>query len=857
MSDLKTSLLVNRQVPEFVRDEYPLFITFLEAYYEFLENKQGTKLNDLTQRAKDLRYISDVDESIADFENNFFNTYATLLPKDVQVDKAFLIKNVLPLYLAKGNEKSFKLLFRMLFNDEVDIILPKNAVLRLSDGKWTVDNILKVEDNIRTVSIANGTQTYFRTAQEVGQGEVDVYVNGVLKTFGNTNDYLLFKDDRYVIFNSAPAANSVVEVYYSDFDPIFLNPTYSGGLLITGLTSGATAIIEKAGRRIISDGTNLGAPFEIFINSKTLTGNFINGEVIQALAVDPDGIEAGILTLQLDTFSIVNRINVVNKGASYNVGDPVIVTGGGASLDATAVVSNTVSGFIDSITITNGGAGFSLGGNVLVNGVFTGNLEILLDGIDTTGVANSTSNTFYVNTDLISNYSSTLISSSDYGFPSTINASGENVNTVIADALTTLTMTDLGPITNVLISASNVSVSITPLLDAYGATFLAGAQKYSIRKFGSVGRFKINSGGTGYQVGDEIVFGTNPDKTYGRGAAAAVKAVDANNGAITQIEIQASRVSGTANITNNTAQIIGTGTYFGTEIRVNDTITVNNQIRYINAISNSTHATVNVNWTSSATNKKVGRDGIYLLGGQGYIQGNFPAITVSSSNVSATGANVEISSTMSDGESLTPFVGSDPPGAILGIRMIDGGMNYTFIPQIDLTGYGDGTATAVAQVDGVYTSLPGRWTTSDSIISSSERKIQGRDYYVDYSYITSSETEFAKYKSVLKNLLHPAGMINYADLNKTTSLNANTISISTISGNTISGTVNVANASIFVIGTNTKFNVSNTLGILTVGSNIAIDGIIRTVNNIISNTNISVSSAFTSNANAQTVIILI
>ena len=162
MSDLKTSLLVNRQVPEFIRDEYPLFITFLEAYYEYLETKQGTQLNDLTQRAKDLRYISDVDESIADFENNFFNTYATLLPKDVQVDKAFLIKNVLPLYLAKGNEKSFKLLFRMLFNDEVDIILPKNSVLRVSDGKWTVDNILKIEDNIRTINEGNGIKTEFR-----------------------------------------------------------------------------------------------------------------------------------------------------------------------------------------------------------------------------------------------------------------------------------------------------------------------------------------------------------------------------------------------------------------------------------------------------------------------------------------------------------------------------------------------------------------------------------------------------------------------------------------------------------------------------------------------------------------------
>ena len=31
-TDLRTSLLVNRQVPEFIRDEYPTFITFLEAY---------------------------------------------------------------------------------------------------------------------------------------------------------------------------------------------------------------------------------------------------------------------------------------------------------------------------------------------------------------------------------------------------------------------------------------------------------------------------------------------------------------------------------------------------------------------------------------------------------------------------------------------------------------------------------------------------------------------------------------------------------------------------------------------------------------------------------------------------------
>ena len=50
MSDYRTSLLVNRQVPEFVRDDHPLFVAFLEAYYEFLENKQGSQKNDLTNQ---------------------------------------------------------------------------------------------------------------------------------------------------------------------------------------------------------------------------------------------------------------------------------------------------------------------------------------------------------------------------------------------------------------------------------------------------------------------------------------------------------------------------------------------------------------------------------------------------------------------------------------------------------------------------------------------------------------------------------------------------------------------------------------------------------------------------------------
>ena len=845
MSDNKVSLLINRQVPEFVRDEYPLFITFLEAYYEYLETKQGTQINDLTSVSKKLRNLSDVDDSIEDFEQQFFNSFATYLPKDVTVDKAFLIKNVLPIYLSKGSEGSFKLLFRMLFSEELELIYPKNNILRASDGKWTVDNILRIDTDIRSVYTATGN-TSFSLAQQVNNDEIEVYVGGVLKTI--TTDYFIRKESKKLVFNTAPSANSEVKVIYTNFDIALLKNRQ-----VTGVTSGATAIIEKSVKRIITDRLNLGFPFELFISNKTLVGTFSGGEEIQTTIIDDNDT---LITLKADTFSIVNRINVINGGASYNVGDPVIVTGGGAVTDATAQVDDIVEGYIDGIVVNYGGAGFELNGDIAVSGVSPFTLDLAIDVTDTTGVANSTSNTFTVSNDAISTYANTLISASDYGFPATVIPTGENVSTVIADALSYYTLTNLGPISNVIVLFSNTSTAISPTLDANSPTFTANSNSFAIKDFKSVGRIKINNGGTGYQVGDEVTFGSKPVGTNGRGAAAAVKAVNAN-GTITQIEIQPSRVSGTANITNNSPFIVGTGTQFGTEIRVGDRIMINNESRYINAISNSTYANVNVNWTAVSTGKKIGKYGDYLIGGQGYTQNNFPAITISSSNVSATGANVEISALMADGESLTPFIGNTQPGQIISIKVVSGGTGYQYIPQVDLTGSGSGTATAAAIIEDVYISLPGRWTTSDSILSTSERKLQGQNYYVDYSYITSSAVEFTRYKKVLKQLLHPAGFINYADLNENASFNANTITVSTTSANTIAGTVNVSNGSIYVTGVNTKFNVSNSRGTLTIGSNISVNNVIRTVSSIISNTNIAVSSAFTTSANAQTAVILI
>ena len=167
--DLKTSLLVNRQLPEFVRDEYPKFVTFLEAYYEFLEQSGASPTsNNLVTTAKTLRNIADVDDSLDAFESNFYNTYGALVPLEVQSNKALLFKHLAELYRAKGNESSFKLLFQLVFGEDADVILPKNNVLRASASNWQIDNKLRVNPSISSRYVGNGTTKTFYLAQVSG-----------------------------------------------------------------------------------------------------------------------------------------------------------------------------------------------------------------------------------------------------------------------------------------------------------------------------------------------------------------------------------------------------------------------------------------------------------------------------------------------------------------------------------------------------------------------------------------------------------------------------------------------------------------------------------------------------------------
>ena len=849
MADQKTSLLINRQVPEFVRDEYPVFVSFLEAYYEFLEQKQGTELNDLTAKSKDLRDISDVDMSIEDFEENFFNTFADLIPRDVAVDKSVLIKNVLPLYLSKGSESSFKLLYRMLFGDELEVKYPKNDVLRASDGNWVVENALKVSKNFYSYYTGNGTTKEFKILEQLNQSDITVYINDVAQTSG----YYVRKESKKIVFDTAPLLNSTIKVLYSTLDKtIFTNRK------ITGELSGTTALIEKVSNQIVNEELVI----QFFIDDKTLIGNYINGENVLTDAF-VDGVLVDVI---VETVSNILAINIIDGGSNYNVGDPVIVNAPVAAVGPSALISKTFKGVINQVSIHDGGAGFTVGERIAAVGYSNTQLDFAIQNVNLSGV--NTANVFKIYSDVISDVdpANTILTASNWHFPGNIAPSYTiNVNSVISTAFSNVTYVGIGEISNVTIAAANVVVTSTPILNAAPAFVTISpltantpsSTIVTIDTFGSLGKLVIRQSGTGYAVGDELIF-TNKPMSFGTGAAAVVKSVS-SIGRILDVEFVPSRITGTANVTSvSNVMVQGIGTTFLSELVPGDDIMIGFDTRKVLTIASDTSLNVSPGfWSTISIGQPIRKHGKNLIGGQGYTQDKLPTVTISTTG--GTGGSVEVTAIMGDGEDLVPK-GTKRPGEIEEIIITNPGKAIKVLPTVDLVNYGDGTALANVTLNPSYETFEGRWSTSDGILSSVDRKLQGRDYYVNYSYLLSSATEFSKYKKIFKQLLHPSGFKMYSELNRLDELQPSTVVLETITLpkniQSLSGRVNVANTSIYVTGQGTKFNVANSLGIISIGAYIAINNEIKVVSSIISDTNLAVTSAFTITANNEELLVV-
>jgi len=254
----KLSSLVKYQLPEFVRDSYPIFQTFLEKYYEFTEQEGNVQYG--IQNAK---AFANIDETANAFVDYFLSQYAYNLPESIFKDqlnqniglvsntiesKRAIAKRLVEYHGAKGSEGAIRLLYRLLFDDEIVIYYPKDDILKPSDASW-----------------------------------------GRTKTIH--------------LYDTEPLANIDIAGY--------------GGSIVTGQTSGARVVLDT----IFSEKTTASniTLFEMKIDEESLTGNFIPGEslILQTANLTTGNLEE---VGSLKFYNAITSIDILDSGFGYNQG---------------------------------------------------------------------------------------------------------------------------------------------------------------------------------------------------------------------------------------------------------------------------------------------------------------------------------------------------------------------------------------------------------------------------------------------------------------------------------------------------------------------------------------------------------
>jgi hypothetical protein len=121
------SNFVRHQFPDFYKQEGANFVQFVKAYYEWEETRSKTR--------KLLEY-RDVDTTPDDMLEHFRNKYMSGVPKQILGDKRLLQKHVLDLYNSKGSIEGVRLVFRLLFNTEIEYYVPAVDIFKPDNSEW-------------------------------------------------------------------------------------------------------------------------------------------------------------------------------------------------------------------------------------------------------------------------------------------------------------------------------------------------------------------------------------------------------------------------------------------------------------------------------------------------------------------------------------------------------------------------------------------------------------------------------------------------------------------------------------------------------------------------------------------------
>jgi hypothetical protein len=369
--NFKQSLIVARQLPAFIQDEdsYQTFIRFVEAYYEWLENSYQ-----LYDRSKNLLNYKDIDSTLDEFEQYFYNEFLQYFPTESLTNKKELVKLSKEFYQRKGTESSFKFLFRALYNSECDVFNTRKFMLIASSGKWIISKSIKINTlddrflNINNYKIVGETSKSIAKVErsQYSGNKIEIYLSDIDREF-SSGEYIRVVDNNYndiVVDGTTLRAKIIGLIPSIIIDDNFRGLNYQTGdpvIIYGGLNPDITDPVEaKAEVGEVTNGSistitilNGGTGYSLYPNT---TINFIgDGTGANAQVTGIDNTAPTLISyVPLDTIAPME--SVVLSG-TYPF------SGGSANANTTLVDALSASSFttypISEITVISGGTNYS------------------------------------------------------------------------------------------------------------------------------------------------------------------------------------------------------------------------------------------------------------------------------------------------------------------------------------------------------------------------------------------------------------------------------------------------------------------------------------------------------------------
>ena len=762
---------INNQLPEYIRSGFPNWNALLSSYFKFMEDSTQ---NGTVYQLRNLLANRMVDTTQDQFLQYFQADFLPYFPQSTALDTKKLLKAATQFYQTKGSQDSIEFLFRVLYDLEAEVYLPKNQVLKLSDGRWTLPQSIKL-------SLSAQNQSFNVALLLARQG------------IGSESNTTCVIENVNVAVD--PTLNrEIVELFLSSISASFI----PGESIIISCGN------DQFGNPIVFEEKIIGS--------------------ISGIIIDPHNQG---LKYKGTTFYANGSINYP--------GDPVSIIGGLADsndiIQAVAYVGNVTQGSLQSITVEDGGYGYQLDPNTIVTFVDapgdTGSgASAIVNGVDSANAA-----FLFVNTDSIRFKQNVTIGNTTYQFSNSVNA---NVNTVIANALSFFNLA-ISPLTSMNLTFGGAGYTETPsisLRSVFDTDLSAGLHaayiasptqanydawrnsQGNVEDLGEIAAVRVLAGGSGYSNTKDTIY---VDSVIGYGATFGF--ITDVSGSIQQVLVTNPGfgygnlppkppvfLANTANAQNSAS---GTGAIlqaFGYNDGEQLTLSVSDigrilDIRMVDRGFDYLSTPLVSLRNEDVTIAPISTSLFYVQGEQVWQGAN--------ANSASFTAFVDEYDRANNVLRLYNYVGS------LNVAANVTSANINAIPSF-VKVYGNGKAKANAQFFGGLIEYPGFWLGTFGFLSA-DQNFQGATKFHNYSYLVKVEKSLADFEQTIQKIVHPAGMKMLALTTETDQINRMLLSemekVQTQNTANSSGTANISpfgNGT--VTGTGTSWNVTAHVG---------------------------------------------